>query len=720
MSTVITRVEIRYEQDVVHARQRGRIIAELLGFDKNDQTRISTAVSEIARNAYQYAAGGEIEFLVEGKAPPQVFAVTVRDHGPGIEDPDAVLEGRCTSRTGMGLGILGSRRLMDHFHLESLPGKGATVFLGKIIPLSAPRVTPRVLAQIADELARARQETPMEEIRRQNQELLRTMDELRQRQEELMRLNQELEDTNRGVLALYAELDDKAETLRRAGDLKSRFLSNMSHEFRTPLNSMLALSQLLLDRVDGELTEEQEKQVTFIRKGAEDLSALVNDLLDLAKIEAGKTAVHWRECSVAEIFSGLRGMLKPLLASKRLNLVFEEPEGIPLLYTDDGKISQILRNFLSNALKFTERGEIRVSARLSEDAGAVVLSVADTGIGISREDQKRIFEEYSQVDRPERGKVKGTGLGLSISSKLAEMLGGSVGVESVHGVGSTFYATIPIRYRESDRAAVSRVEVEVDATRFPVLVIEDHPETQMLYEKYLKGSGFQTLQALSIGEAWPILARVKPLAIVLDILLPGEDGWKFLVDIKAVETTWDIPVIVASVLEEQDKGMALGAEDYCVKPVERKWLLNKLRALSRSAPLEKALIIDDEEVARYILKGFLADTRYGIVEANNGPDGLRVAQTERPDVIFLDLAMPDMTGFEVLDALKNNSLTRNIPVIIVTTKVLDEEKRRILNAQALAILSKEGSSRESTIMKVREALRKAAEFSKGKDKFPNG
>ena len=177
MSTVITRVEIRYEQDVVHARQRGRIIAELLGFDRNDQTRISTAVSEIARNAYQYAAGGEIEFLVEGKAPPQVFAVTVCDRGPGIQDLDAILEGRFTSRTGMGLGIVGARRLMDHFHLESLPGKGTTVFLGKTIPFSAPAVTSQVLDRIARALARTKPETPMEEIRRQNQELLRAMEQ---------------------------------------------------------------------------------------------------------------------------------------------------------------------------------------------------------------------------------------------------------------------------------------------------------------------------------------------------------------------------------------------------------------------------------------------------------------------------------------------------------------------------------------------------------------
>ncbi|MCX6071810.1 MAG: response regulator [Chloroflexi bacterium] len=720
MSTVITQVEIRYEQDVVYARQRARLIAELLGFDRNDQTRISTAVSEIARNAYQYAAGGQVEFLVEGRMPPHLIAVTVRDRGPGIQDIDAILEGRFTSRTGMGLGILGARRLMDHFHIETQPGKGTTVFLGKAIPPSAPAFTPQALVRITEALAQTRPETPLEEIRLQNQELLRALEELRQRQQELIQLNQELEDTNRGVLALYTELDEKAAQLSRANELKARFLSNMSHELRTPLNSILALSRLLLDRVDGDLTEEQEKQAAFIRKGAEDLSTLVNDLLDLARIEAGKTVVRSRECSAAEIFSGLRGMLRPLLVSESLALVFEDPGGIPPLFTDDSKVSQILRNLLSNALKFTERGEIRVSARLSEDGRAVVFSVADTGIGIAPADQERIFEEYTQVEETQQGKPRGTGLGLPISKKLAEMLGGSVGLESRFGVGSTFFAVIPIQYVEPGEAAVSEAMAAADVTRHPVLVIEDDPAMHLLYEKYLRGSGFQALPARSIGMARQILKRMKPLAIVLDILMPGEDAWQFLVDVKGAEGTRNIPIIVVTVVEERDKGMALGAEDYCVKPVERKWLLDRLRTLSQHAPVEKVLIIDDEEVARYILKSHLADTKYRVVEAADGPQGLRLAEAERPDVIFVDLMMPGMSGFEVLHRLKGNPSTQHIPVIISTAKILDEEERKALNAEALAILSKGALSREAALEMVGAALRKAAELVKEKEVPPNG
>jgi len=457
MRSVIARVDVRYERDVVYAHQRARLIAGLLGFDRNDQTRISTALSEIARNALQYAGGGEVEFAFEDGAPAagpgqQRFEITVRDRGPGIADATAVLAGRYSSPTGMGLGIVGARRLMDAFSLETAPGKGTTVRLAKALPAGAAQGGARRLADIAEALARAGNDTPLQEIRRQNQELLQALGELRERQEELVRLNAELQDTNRGVVALYKELEQRNAELAQANRLKAQFLSHMSHEFRTPLNSILAISRLLLERTDGELTPEQEKQVGFVRKAAQDLSALVADLLDLARIESGTLGVDARPCSAAEIFSGLRGMFKPL-ASAQVALVIEEPQGIPPLYTDESKVSQILRNFLANALKFTQRGEIRVSARLSADGGAAVFSVADSGIGIAPEDQARIFQEYFQVQGAQGGKAKGTGLGLAICRRLAQLLGGEVSVESRPGAGSTFSARIPLRYTEREMLA---------------------------------------------------------------------------------------------------------------------------------------------------------------------------------------------------------------------------------------------------------------------------
>ena len=258
-------------------------------------------------------------------------------------------------------------------------------------------------------------------------------------------LRSELEETNRGVLALYAELDSQAEQLRDATELKSRFLAYMSHEFRTPINSIRSITRLLLDRVDGPLTEEQERQVSFIQQNATEFAEMVDDLLDLAKVEAGRVEISPAWFEMVDLFSALRGMFKPVLTNPDVNLVFEEPKDIPKLYTDDRKLSQILRNFISNALKFTPRGEVRVSAQLVEP-GRVTFSVADTGIGIAADFHESIFEDFSQVQSPLQKRLRGTGLGLSLSKKLAELLGGSVRLESAPGKGSIFSVTLPVQW----------------------------------------------------------------------------------------------------------------------------------------------------------------------------------------------------------------------------------------------------------------------------------
>jgi signal transduction histidine kinase len=261
---------------------------------------------------------------------------------------------------------------------------------------------------------------------------------------EAQELRSELEETNRGVLALYAELDSQAEQLRLATELKSRFLAYMSHEFRTPINSIRSITRLLLDRVDGPLTEEQEKQVSFVQQNAAEFAEMVDDLLDLAKVEAGRVEISPAWFEMVDLFSALRGMFKPVLTNPAVNLVFEEPHDVPKLYTDDRKLSQILRNFISNALKFTPKGEVRVLATFEGD-GMVTFSVQDSGIGIAPEFHETIFQDFSQVKSPLQKRLRGTGLGLSLSKKLAELLGGTVRLESEPGKGSTFSVTIPVQ-----------------------------------------------------------------------------------------------------------------------------------------------------------------------------------------------------------------------------------------------------------------------------------
>jgi signal transduction histidine kinase len=281
--------------------------------------------------------------------------------------------------------------------------------------------------------------------------------QLKERDATIAALTRELADTNQGVVALYAELDDNAIRLREASETKSRFLSYMSHEFRTPLGSILSIARILQDRLDGPLTEEQAKQVVFIQTSARELTEMVGDLLDLAKVEAGRVTISPEWFEMVDLFSALRGMFKPILATSAVSLNFEEPEGIPPIFTDDKKLSQILRNFISNALKFTMEGEVRVTARL-EPEDRVTFSVYDTGIGIAPEFLATLFKDFVQVDSPVQKRYRGTGLGLSLSRRLAQVLGGDVDVRSEVGKGSTFSVTIPLRFgaREGDATTKER------------------------------------------------------------------------------------------------------------------------------------------------------------------------------------------------------------------------------------------------------------------------
>jgi signal transduction histidine kinase/DNA-binding response OmpR family regulator len=547
-----------------------------------------------------------------------------------------------------------------------------------------------------------------EELQQQNQELLRALDELRARQLELAQLNRELDETNRGVVALYAELDDRADFLQRASELKSHFLSNMSHEFRTPLNSISALSQILLDRLDGELSGEQEKQVRFIKGSAQDLTDLVNDLLDLAKVEAGKVTIRPANFDVNTLFAALRGMLRPLLAqNSSVKLVFDDPDENIQIYSDEGKVSQILRNFISNALKFTERGEVRVSVSRGTD-NSISFSVADTGIGIYESDIERIFQEWTQIDGKLQKVAKGSGLGLPLSRKLAQLLGGNVQVKSHVGIGSTFTVIIPMSFAgQTEVVYVPDVKRELDADKLPVLVVEDNREALFIYEKYLKGSRFQVVPASSIAEARAALRSFHPHAVLLDVLLQGEHSWDLLRDLKEDSATHDIPVYVVTVVDNRDKALSLGADGFSSKPVDRVWLLNQLESLLAPQRRPRVLIIDDDSTARYLIRSLLASTECELFEATGGAEGLRMALEYKPALVVLDLAMDGFDGFEVLEALRGDDATSGIPVVVHTSKSLDPEEYARLSSAVDIIPKSIMGTRDLAVSRFSQALEKA-------------
>lgn len=578
-ATTLLTLRIINEQDVVFARQRARHIAELLGFATQDQTRIATAVSEIARNAYEYAHGGTVSFALEENKPPKLI-ITVCDKGAGIADLADILEGRYRSRTGMGLGIVGARRLMDDFRIES-DASGTGIWLTKILPLYA---TPNI-SELTRQLSQIAPQDLFDEVQRQNRELLAALEELRARQDELQRLNSELEDTNRGVVALYAELDERADELRRANEVKTRFLSSMSHELRTPINGILGLTRLLQKEVDGPLNAEQQKQVGFIRASGESLGEIVNDLLDLAKVEAGKVSIRPQTFEVEEIFGALRGIMKPLLADAPVQLVFK-PVTLPPLHTDDGKLSQILRNFISNAIKFTPQGEVRVSARLLP-ADEVEFCVADTGIGIAPSDIRRVWDEFSQIETPLQKRTKGTGLGLPLSRKLAELLGGAVRVESEVGAGSQFFVVIPRNFRGSNEGTlVSRQENEtpsqVATAKTPViLIIDDSDVDRYLLREKLELSA-QVMEAADGTEGLRLAQEMVPDAIFLDLEMPNLNGAQVLQQLRAAPQTSAIPIVIhSSHTLDEDMPTELATQVFAV--------LNKKRTTESAAQLKTVL-----------------------------------------------------------------------------------------------------------------------------------
>jgi signal transduction histidine kinase len=444
MKQPILKMLINDEPDVVLVRQRARQLAEQFGFDLIDQTRFATAVSELARNAFQYAAGGKAEFIYDDAQP--ALMVQVSDEGRGIEHLDQIMQGQYRSATGMGVGLIGAKRLNDIFEVKSTP-VGASVLIGKKLPDNKPLSSERLAKAAQQLMTQPVAASPIIDARLRNLELVQTLDTLQMRQQEIERLNRELEETNRGVLALYSELDEKAESLKQASELKSRFLSQMSHELRTPLNSIVMLSRLMLSGVDGPLPTETEKQAGFIQQAADGLLELINDLLDLAKIESGRVDVTPREVSLSATWGALRGMFRPLIGDLPVELLFAEAEGLPTLFTDEVKLSQVLRNLISNAVKFTARGYVRVSAEVV-DREAMLFKVTDTGIGIPAEHQGSLFTEFVQLSEAAGYKQKGTGLGLALCRRLVEMLGGTIWCESVLGEGSTFAFRIPVKYSE--------------------------------------------------------------------------------------------------------------------------------------------------------------------------------------------------------------------------------------------------------------------------------
>src|SRR6266568_2740709 len=512
--------------------------------------------------------------------------------------------------------------------------------------------------------------------------------------DEMNRVQQFMTSVTAGVdrRRLVKELKDANRELKDASEHKSVFLANMSHELRTPLNAIIGFSELMFDAKESQFDSATQKRfLSQIHSSGKHLLGLINDILDLAKVEAGQMELRLQDVPVEQVIAQALELVEPLAAEKHLT-IRSEASSAGVVLADAGKLKQMLLNLISNAIKFTaEGGTVMISARRLQ--GAVEIAVADTGIGISDADQAKIFMEFHQVDPGPGRRQQGTGLGLALTRRFALLHGGDVRVTSKVGEGSVFTLRLPLQV-----AAVAPADEKVDSaaaadpSRPLVLIIEDDIAAAELLTRQLQAAGFRTHVARTGTEAIAKARSMHPAAITLDILLPELDGWEVITRLKRDEETSDIPVVVVSVVDNIELGKALGALDYFVKPVDGKELVDRLARFKLEPGAKngatRVLVVDDEAANRTWLTRILEPAGFHVIIASGGREAIEIAKADPPDLVLLDLMMPEVTGFDVVEALRADPRTHDTPIMILTARHLTEADKRHLNGHVSTILSR--------------------------------
>jgi signal transduction histidine kinase/DNA-binding response OmpR family regulator len=500
--------------------------------------------------------------------------------------------------------------------------------------------------------------------------------------DELGALATNLNRMNEELGRLYQQLDT-------ANRHKSEFLASMSHELRTPLNAIIGFSEVLLDRLFGDLNAKQEEYLQDVLESGRHLLSLINDILDLSKVEAGHMELEVGRFALPEILENGLTMIRERAGRHGIALSLEVDPAIDVIEADERKVKQVVFNLLSNAVKFTPDGG-KVGIRVGRNEAGVWITVWDTGIGITPENQERIFEEFQQVEGVYTEKREGTGLGLALAKKFVELHGGQLWVESEAGQGSRFTFTLPVGtvpQPETTRALAAGAATGLEDSGPVVLVVEDDAAAAELLRLYLAGAGYRVEVARDGEEGFAKAWQLQPNLITLDLQLPKVDGWDVLIRLKGEPATRDIPVVIVSIVEEHGKGFALGAADYLVKPVSREEMLQALQRLGLTRPRLRErltiLTIDDDPLAVELVETILTAEGFHVLKAYGGVEGLAVARQELPALLILDLLMPDLDGFAVLEQLRADPATAAIPIIILTSQNLTlHEKERLQGAMA--------------------------------------
>jgi two-component system, NtrC family, sensor kinase len=504
---------------------------------------------------------------------------------------------------------------------------------------------------------------------------------------------------------LFREIEDKSRQLEVADRHKSEFLANMSHELRTPLNAIIGYSEMLQEDAADLGDEQFTDDLKRINAAGKHLLELINAVLDLSKIEAGKMELYLETFDVATLIRDIAAVIQPLAAKNANHLEIACPETTGTMRADLTKVRQALFNLLSNGCKFTDHGTVTlaVGREASGDQDWLRFSVSDTGIGMTPEQLARLFDAFSQADAATTRKYGGTGLGLALSRRLCRGMGGDVTVESESGRGSTFTIRLPAIVAEAPEPAPPPPALPAHATPTigTVLVIDDEAAIRDLMQRYLSKEGFRVVVAAGGEDGLRLARELRPDAITLDVMMPGLDGWAVLTALKADPAVADIPVIMLTIVDDKNLGYALGAADYLTKPIERDRLLAVLRAHRRDHPV---LVVDDDPTLRQLLRRMLEPEGYAVVEAENGRVALERLRQVLPSVILLDLMMPEMDGFEFVAEFRRHDAWRGIPIVVVTARDLSREDREQLNGYVQKILQKGAHGRDQLLAEVRELV----------------